>query len=305
MLTFVCLKQRVIKTRDEVFAIVKSSGKVLTPAKLQLEPVKKSDGDVAEAAPEKQEVRKPDLDIEKKREKAKNTLHLAFLILCDPAKSRIMDGLGYLIQDLRLQFGRCIQIFNNRRRSMEWAISTAAGTDHASTLQSIVSALDDSGKQEKIGFLSSESYGDDRIESETDSDRLVAQVLWDATRELLNFRYVGFLYFTCSLPFFFALLLSDTPADVVRCLATLKLWWEALDKLEHFARANRQCRNLLIEIHWARCPWIRMILLGLREARFLCVPDWIHEKVSNRVNSWLSSVGVEYLNRAIRSAEKK
>lgn len=306
ILTYLLLKHKIIKTRSDVFAICCAARTELVRAVVPgvEEVVQQAGASQPESAPTKQEVRLPDKDIDAKRAKANNTLHLAFIILCDPAKTKIMDGLALAMKDLRIRFGQSIVAFNNRSRSLEWAVENAAGRCTQKVILNIVCCMDQPSEQAQIGFLDSEAFGDDQHEPSVVADRLVARVLWDAARELINFNFMGFLLMSATLPFYFAMLASSKQEDVAQGLQTLSRWFSALDKLEHYARGQKICKDLLTEMHWARCPWVRMIFIGLKEARFLSVPRWVAKKIGDRLSCFLSSVGVEYLNRAIRSAEK-
>ena len=305
VLTWICLKQNFIKRIDDIIPFLNA---IKTDVAATVLPHFVSVLDttpVPEAAPAKKEVRLPDKDVKQKREKAKNTLHLALVILCDPIKSRIMDGLYLIVRDMRVRFGQAIQSFNDLEKSMEWCINNAAGKDIVVTIRDIVSSLDSGTDRDRIGFLAPDDYTNWRMTHLVGMDQTVSLCLWNAQLNLIAFRLVGFLLQKASLPFYFALLLSQLSAEVDECLSVLKVWYNALDTLEHVARRDRRAQSLLNDITWARNTWVRMILLGLREARFESVPTWVMTKIRNRVECFVSTVGVEYFNRAMRSAEKK
>ena len=174
-------------------------------------------------------------------------MHLAFLILTDPLKCKIMDGLAEMVSAMRVRFGVYIKAYRNRELSIKWCIDNALQKDLDEALQEIVISLDDPADQERIGFLQPDAFGESD-EQQVEMDRMLAAILWEASWQLLGNRLLGYLSLSMIPPFAFYALCSENAEEVTTCLGKLKEWWEALDTLEHLARGNKTFKATLNDL---------------------------------------------------------
>ena len=124
------------------------------------------------------------------------------------------------------------------------------------------------------------------------------------SNQVIAFRIVGFLNISYSLPASTAALLHKDPDVVQAALRKFEQWFNLLQLLEKRALADKFLSQLLASLYWPDMQWVRMILLGLWEAKFEVVPAWVYKKVLAAWRGITFNQPTELLNRELRNMER-
>lgn len=231
ILSYVCLRQGVVKHRDEL-PMFSSSASLASASAPDGHVVCPSRGVGALAQPaasgqeQRKEVRHSNDEVTKMRNKAKNTLHLALLILGDSRKVRIMTGMSLMMVPVRERCGQMITQLKTRRGAVEWWIGAQHPSHVAAELSGIVCALTSPDAAMQCRFLPSESFLKQPPVDAVAEDIACAQALRRAQLGLLAQRLMGHLACAASLPGKFAGLLNKDKAAQQECLKELGKWFD-------------------------------------------------------------------------------
>lgn len=260
VLTYMCLKNGIIKSVADM---------QMYKDEWVLADGEEAPAPAAHNRPQNREVRHSNGELAKLRQKSRNTLHLATMILGSAFKRSVVVGMLCVVQAFRKNFGLVVQAMKSQRSAIDyWSLHVSGDV---SELCEMLDVLFHPAHFDKVGFLGAEWYTDDEQGPEVASDMKLAQVLFQPVIQVMAHRLVGELNVSHSLPNKTAMLVNSDPSVVSKGLQELKLWWGKLCCYEKMTHTTKTVADLLHDMEWPRLHWVCLVLLSLAEADFSVV----------------------------------
>lgn len=175
-------------------------------------------------------------------------------------------------------------------------------TGYGTELKEIAGVFCDAQRVRDCRFLGASDYQESGA-SELDSDRDLAHNVFMVQVNIIGFRLCGHLSMQYTMPAKFAQLLSPDAVVVKDALAEVSTWFAALEKLEKDMHSDGEMMDLHAALVWPSLHWNRVLLVGLAEASFKSVPNWVREKLMSLFRGYGTTKCIEDMFKILRKAE--
>jgi len=213
------------------------------------------------------------LEVERMRKDAKNTLHFTARTMSNRFVLRSVCVCLEAMEPVHTQFNLDLTRTKTQQGVQSWHFDLACGHGH-SVLTSIAAKLKSPAVMHACLFESQE-VGE---ELAADED-LVASKLLKLCALQLSSRLVHTMMYSHSLPGKFVALASNDATVRAECLQWLSSLWSAYTAVEEEAKSNMAARSYLQALLWPELTYCLELLVSLSEVDFKHVPPDVHQQV--------------------------
>ena len=238
-------------------------------------------------------------EVQRRRQQTVNTLHFATSRLCVDVNMRLWKALVFVPAELQKNFmSELVPGFKTQQGVRNLLCSIAQGADMG-VMRASLHWFESPDFASGLGFSLSSKKRDEVIEDST-----VAECSWKLLLHMIGNCMVSTQYFMTP-PQCFVMLSSPDPEVRAKWVQRCKAWWESLCMLDEACKTVKEACDFRSAMLWPLQQWASEVFITLADYGWERVPQWLQDECHAYSLAHSSTLIVENLGNACRSAIKQ
>lgn len=250
-------------------------------------------------------VRAAKAELDRNRNKFKNTLHLMAQCLANRLNLKVATMMSLVAMPIAEEHSRGVHEFHTQAGVLQWH-STMADGEYERYLSQVVLVLGDSDALAQMGFSEPGAFRTNDFGLK--DEELLASTMMDLVRHIYSIEWATMMMYTHRLPHKFAKLCHEDPEKRAAAIDEIQEMWEVLLEAEEAAHSSPFLDGYLASLLWPRSTWVRETCIAMAECGWARVPSDVRSEVQgvfrSQGSSLLNELGFEHLVSETRQSKQ-